>query len=54
MVENLITMSFLEAGYRLQIPLMFAALVLLGFAGMAINALLGFFAHLLLRRRTAA
>jgi len=31
----------LEAGYRLQIPRMFAALVLLSVAGIAINAALG-------------
>ncbi len=41
----------LEAGYRLQIPRMFAALVLLSLAGIAINFGLGAFANLLLRRR---
>jgi NitT/TauT family transport system permease protein len=44
----------LEAGYRLQIPRMFAALVLLALAGMAIYGVLGLFAHLLLRGRDAA
>lgn len=41
----------LEAGYRLEIPRMFAALVLLGLAGIAIYAGLGLLAHLMLRRR---
>lgn len=41
----------LEAGYRLQIPRMFAALVLLSLAGIAINFGLGAFTNLLLRRR---
>ena len=41
----------LEAGYRLEIPRMFAALVLLAFAGIGINTALGAFATLLLRRR---
>jgi NitT/TauT family transport system permease protein len=41
----------LEAGYRLQIPRMFAALMLLAFAGIAIYAALGLFSHLMLRRR---
>ena len=40
----------LESGYRLQIPRMFAALVLLSAAGIAINAALGSFASWLLRR----
>ncbi len=44
----------LEAGYRLQIPRMFAALVLLSAAGIAINALLGWLEHWLLRRRGLA
>jgi NitT/TauT family transport system permease protein len=44
----------LEAGYRLEIPRMFAALVLLALAGMAIYGALGLFAHVLLRRRDAA
>jgi len=39
----------LEAGYRLEIPRMFAALVLLSLAGIAINAGLGLFGHLVLR-----
>jgi NitT/TauT family transport system permease protein len=41
----------LEAGYRLQIPRMFAALVLLSLAGIAINAGLGLFGQLILRAR---
>jgi NitT/TauT family transport system permease protein len=41
----------LEAGYRLQIPRMFAALVLLSVAGIAINAGLGLFGRLILRAR---
>ena len=41
----------IEAGYRLQIPRMFAALVLLGIAGVTINATLGWFERWLLARR---
>jgi NitT/TauT family transport system permease protein len=41
----------LEAGYRLQIPRMFAALVLLSVAGIAINVGLGAFASFVMRRR---
>ena len=41
----------LEAGYRLEIPRMFAALVLLSLAGIAINAGLGLFGRLLLLSR---
>ena len=41
----------LEAGYRLEIARMFAALVLLSLAGIAINAGLGWIGRLLLRRR---
>jgi len=41
----------LEAGYRLEIPRMFAALMLLALAGVAIYATLGLFSHLMLRRR---
>jgi NitT/TauT family transport system permease protein len=44
----------LESGYRLQIPRMFAALVLLSAAGIAINAVLGLFGRWLLRRRGEA
>jgi NitT/TauT family transport system permease protein len=44
----------LEAGYRLQIPRMFAALVLLSVAGIAINFALGALESWLLRRRGAA
>ena len=39
----------LESGYRLQIPRMFAALVLLSLAGIAINAALATLGRLLLR-----
>jgi len=41
----------LEAGYRLEIPRMFASLVLLSLTGIAINAGLGFFGRLVLRSR---
>jgi NitT/TauT family transport system permease protein len=41
----------LEAGYRLQIPRMFAALVLLSLAGIAINVGLELFGRLILRAR---
>ncbi|HEY7578769.1 MAG TPA: ABC transporter permease subunit [Acetobacteraceae bacterium] len=41
----------LEAGYRLQVPRMFAALVLLSLAGIAINFGLGAFAAMVTRRR---
>jgi NitT/TauT family transport system permease protein len=41
----------LEAGYRLQVPRMFAALVLLSLAGIAINFGLGAFAALMMRHR---
>ena len=41
----------LEAGYRLQVPRMFAALVLLSLAGIAINFGLGAFGNLVLRWR---
>jgi NitT/TauT family transport system permease protein len=44
----------LESGYRLQIPRMFAALVLLSAAGIAINAVLGALGTWLLRRRGEA
>jgi NitT/TauT family transport system permease protein len=44
----------LEAGYRLQVPRMFAALVLLSLAGIAINFGLGAFAAFVLRRREEA
>jgi NitT/TauT family transport system permease protein len=42
----------LEASYRLQIPRMFAALVLLAAAGVAINLGLGWFAQWVLRNRS--
>lgn len=41
----------LEAGYRLEIPRMFAALALLSLAGLAINGVLGAFSSWVLRRR---
>jgi NitT/TauT family transport system permease protein len=41
----------LEAGYRLEIPRMFAALVLLSLAGIAINAGLGLFGRMVLNAR---
>ena len=41
----------LEAGYRLQVPRMFAALALLALAGIAINAALGWLERRLLRGR---
>ena len=40
----------LEAGYRLQVPRMFAALALLALAGIAINAVLGWLERWMLRR----
>jgi len=44
----------IEAGYRLQIPRMFAALVLLAITGIFIYAALGLLSLLLLRRRNSA
>jgi NitT/TauT family transport system permease protein len=44
----------LEAGYRLEIPRMFAALALLALAGIAIYAALGALAGFALRRRDGA
>jgi NitT/TauT family transport system permease protein len=44
----------LEAGYRLEVARMFAALVLLSLAGIAINAGLGWFGRWILRRRGEA
>ena len=41
----------MEAGFRLQIPRMFAALVLLSLAGIAINLGLGVIARVLMRQR---
>jgi NitT/TauT family transport system permease protein len=41
----------MEAGFRLQVPRMFAALVLLSLAGIAINVGLGAVASMLMRRR---
>ena len=43
----------LEAGYRLEIPRMFASLVLLSLTGIAINSGLDLFGRLILRGRTA-
>ncbi|MEJ0017356.1 MAG: ABC transporter permease [Acetobacteraceae bacterium] len=44
----------MEAGYRLQVPRMFAALVLLSLAGIAINAGLSLLAEAVLRQRGGA
>jgi len=44
----------LEAGYRLQVPRMFAALALLSVAGIAINAGLGALGGWVMRRRGEA
>ena len=44
----------LEAGYRLQVPRMFAALVLLSGAGIAINLALGALSRLVLRNHSGA
>ena len=44
----------LESGYRLELPRMFAALVLLSVAGIAINQGLGLFGRLLLQARGGA
>jgi len=41
----------LEAGYRLQVPRMFAALILLSLAGIMINGALGLFSQAILGRR---
>ncbi len=46
--------SIIEASYRLEIPRMFAALVLLGVSGIFIYAALGLLARFLLRRRGRA
>ena len=48
--ETGLAFRILEAGYRLQIPRMFAALVLLSAAGIAIYAALDRLSHLILRR----
>ncbi|MBM3536330.1 MAG: ABC transporter permease [Alphaproteobacteria bacterium] len=48
--ETGLAFRILEAGYRLQIPRMFAALVLLSLAGIAIYAALDRLSHLILRR----
>ena len=44
----------LEAGYRLEIPRMFAALVLLAVAGIALYGALGLLSQLALRHRDGA
>ena len=44
----------IEASYRLEIPRMFAALVLLGLSGIVIYAALGWLEAALLRRRDGA
>lgn len=46
--------EIIEASYRLQIPRMFAALLLLGVAGIAIYAALGLLERIVLARRDAA
>ena len=48
--ETGLAFRILEAGYRLQIPRMFAALVLLSITGIAIYVILDRLSHLLLRR----
>ena len=48
--ESGLAYRILEAGYRLDIPRMFAALTLISVAGIAIYALLAGLSHLLLRR----
>ena len=47
--ESGLAFRILEAGYRLQIPRMFAALLLLSLAGIVIHAVLGWVARALLR-----
>ena len=48
--ETGLAYRILESGYRLQIPRMFAALLLLAASGVAIFGLLSLLSHLLLRR----
>lgn len=48
--ETGLAFRIIEAGYRLNIPRMFAALALISLAGIAIFALLSALSHLLLRR----
>jgi NitT/TauT family transport system permease protein len=50
-VASGLAFRILEAGYRLQVPRMFAALALLSAAGLAINAVLGFVSRKLLASR---
>jgi NitT/TauT family transport system permease protein len=50
-VASGLAFRILEAGYRLQIPRMFACLALLSAAGLAINAALGALSRLLMRAR---
>lgn len=47
--ETGLAFRILEAGYRLQVPRMFAALVLLALSGIAIHLALGWLEHRLLR-----
>ena len=48
--ESGLAYRILESGYQLKIPRMFAALVLISAAGIAIDRLLSLLSHLLLRR----
>ena len=48
--ESGLAYRILESGYQLKIPRMFAALVLISAAGIAIYMLLSLVSHLLLRR----
>jgi len=51
-VASGLAFRILEAGYRLQVPRMFAALALLSAAGLAINAVLGLVSRRLLASRS--
>ena len=48
--ESGLAYRILESGYQLKIPRMFAALVLISVAGIAIYLVLSLLSHLLLRR----
>ena len=48
--ESGLAYRILESGYQLKIPRMFAALVLISLAGIAIYLVLSLLSHLLLRR----
>jgi NitT/TauT family transport system permease protein len=50
-VASGLAFRILEAGYRLQVPRMFACLALLSAAGLAINAALGALGNAVLARR---